>query len=109
MQVDAPLDTSPNRQLDAEAASSSPGAASAAQHPYASAPVSAPSGPQPGRAYLQHPTVFEVEKNARDAAGLPSHAPFASRGEWELTEIIIDSGLSQRYTDSLLRSKMVST
>lgn len=72
-------------------------------------PNSQPSQPipEPGKPLYAHPTVFEVEKHVREAAGLPPHAPFASRGEWELTEILIKSGISQGYADKLLKSDMV--
>ncbi|KAI1781759.1 hypothetical protein LXA43DRAFT_907812 [Ganoderma leucocontextum] len=62
--------------------------------------------PTPGKGLYRHPTVFEVEKMARDAAGLPPHAPCASRGEWEFTKWIVDSGISQEQTDKLLKTDM---
>ena len=64
--------------------------------------------PQAGKAMWRQPTLYEAHKNARDAAGLPDHAPFASVGEWELTQILIESGISQRSTDRILKSDMVS-
>lgn len=61
----------------------------------------------PGMPLYASPTVFEVQKEARDRAGLPPHAPFASLAEWQLTEIVIKSGISQGYRDRLLKSEMV--
>lgn len=64
--------------------------------------------PDAGTAHGQHPTTFQAHKRARDEAGLPSHAPFASRGEWELAELVVESGITQRDTDRLLKTDMVS-
>lgn len=64
--------------------------------------------PLAGKPHHPHPTTFSVHKQARDTAGLPPHAPFASRGEWELAELIVESELTQRDTDRLLKTDMVS-
>ena len=59
--------------------------------------------PEAGKPLRPHPTAFDVEKTAREALGLPPYAPFASEDEWEVTEFIIESNLSQRDTERLLR------
>ena len=65
--------------------------------------------PQAGKVMWNQPTLYEAHKNAREEAGLPAHAPFASAGEWELTQILVESGISQRSTDRILKSDMVCT
>ncbi len=64
--------------------------------------------PHAGSPLAQHPTVFEVEKEAREQLGLPPHAPFAGPDEWEVAEFIVESDMSQRDTDRFLRTRMVS-
>lgn len=66
------------------------------------------SVPHPGKPLYTCPTVFQIQKEARDRASIPPHAPFASFAKWQLTEILVKSGIFQGYIDKLLKSDMVS-
>ncbi|RDX43381.1 hypothetical protein OH76DRAFT_1487957 [Lentinus brumalis] len=59
-----------------------------------------------GKAFWSQPTLYEAHRNAREQAGLPLHAPFASFGEWELTQILVESGSLSGLRTGLLRSDM---
>ncbi|KAH9949208.1 hypothetical protein B0H21DRAFT_688850 [Amylocystis lapponica] len=64
--------------------------------------------PSAGRPYQHHPTVFEAYQKAQQDARQPPWAPFISAAEWELAEWVVESGVSQRDTDKLLKTKMVT-
>lgn len=68
----------------------------------------AESGSSAGETHGCHPTVFDVHCDAQKIAGLPAWAPFSSAEEWEFAEWVIESGISQRDTDKLLKTGMVS-
>ncbi|KAG8985278.1 hypothetical protein FRB94_003874, partial [Tulasnella sp. JGI-2019a] len=85
--------------------------------PVSSSPLSSPISDPPfrtthfphaaGTPYQHHPTSFELKHTVDRAAGLPLWHPFASQAEWEFTEWIIKSDISQCDTDKLLKSKML--
>ncbi|KDQ49790.1 hypothetical protein JAAARDRAFT_142922 [Jaapia argillacea MUCL 33604] len=61
-----------------------------------------------GYKFCPYPTFFKIQHADQVLKKQAPWAPFAGEEEWEFSQWIIGSGISQRETDRLLKTAMVS-